>query len=50
MHEINVPLFLISGEPFTPEELEEMLTAVVDPTKGTIFYKDYVSLMAVDDN
>ncbi|XP_071834035.1 dynein regulatory complex protein 8-like [Apostichopus japonicus] len=38
------------GEPFTQEELEEMLSAAVDPDKGVIMYKDYASLMAVDDN
>ena len=37
------------GEPFTQEELEEMLSAAVDPEQGLIFYKDYVSVMAVDE-
>ncbi|XP_064622499.1 dynein regulatory complex protein 8-like [Lineus longissimus] len=38
------------GEPFTQEEMEEMLSAAVDPEKGTILYRDYVSLMAVEDS
>ncbi|XP_071962487.1 dynein regulatory complex protein 8-like [Antedon mediterranea] len=37
------------GEPFTPEELEEMLSAAVDPDKGVILYRDYASLMSVDE-
>ncbi|XP_071490588.1 dynein regulatory complex protein 8-like [Diadema antillarum] len=37
------------GEPFTQEELEEMLSAAVDPEKGYILYKDYASVMAIDD-
>lgn len=38
-----------SGEPFQQEELEEMLSAAVDPEKGTILYKEYVSRMAVEE-
>ena len=38
------------GEPFTQEEVEEMLSAAVDPDKGHISYKDYVALMVVDDD
>lgn len=38
------------GEPFTQEEMEEMLSAAVDPDKGCVSYKDYVSLMVVDDD
>ncbi|KAL7862578.1 hypothetical protein SRHO_G00140190 [Serrasalmus rhombeus] len=37
------------GEPFTQEEMEEMLSAAVDPDKNLIFYKDFVSVMTVDD-
>lgn len=37
------------GEPFQQEELEEMLSAAVDPEKGTILYKEYVSRMAVEE-
>ncbi|CAL1539722.1 unnamed protein product [Lymnaea stagnalis] len=37
------------GEPFTQEELEEMLSAAVDPDKKTILYKDYASVMAVEE-
>lgn len=42
-------LFLFSGEPFTTEEMEEMLSAAVDPDKGTILYKEYVSRMTVEE-
>merc|ERR1712179_118293 len=31
------------GEPFQQEEIEEMLSAAVDPEKGYILYKEYVS-------
>ena len=36
------------GEPFTQEELEEMLSASLDPEKGTILYRDFVSLMVTE--
>ncbi|XP_041109753.1 dynein regulatory complex protein 8 isoform X2 [Polyodon spathula] len=38
------------GEPFTQEEMEEMLSAAVDPDKNVILYKDYVAMMTVEDN
>lgn len=37
------------GEPFQQEELEEMLSAAVDPEKGSILYKEYVSRLAVEE-
>ncbi|XP_035690792.1 dynein regulatory complex protein 8-like isoform X1 [Branchiostoma floridae] len=37
------------GEPFTQEEMEEMLSAAVDPDKGVIYYKDFASMMAVEN-
>ncbi|ELT88829.1 hypothetical protein CAPTEDRAFT_195790 [Capitella teleta] len=37
------------GEPFLQEEMEEMLSAAMDPDKGTILYKDYASIMAVEE-
>ncbi|XP_013995174.1 dynein regulatory complex protein 8 isoform X1 [Salmo salar] len=37
------------GEPFTQEEMEEMLSAAMDPDKNLIFYKDFVSMMTLDD-
>ncbi|KAL3872999.1 hypothetical protein ACJMK2_036162 [Sinanodonta woodiana] len=40
---------LEEGEPFLQEELEEMLSAAVDPDKRVILYKDYVSTMSVED-
>lgn len=41
---------ILLGEPFTQEETEEMLSAAVDPDKGAVYYKDYVSLMVVEDD
>ncbi|XP_056624429.1 dynein regulatory complex protein 8 [Triplophysa dalaica] len=38
------------GEPFTQEEVEEMLSAAVDPDKNVILYKDFVSMMTIDDH
>lgn len=38
------------GEPFTQEEVEEMLSAAVDPDKNVIFYTDFVSMMTFDDH
>ncbi|XP_060686792.1 dynein regulatory complex protein 8 [Chiloscyllium punctatum] len=37
------------GEPFTQEEMEEMLSAAVDPEKNIIFYKDFAAMMTIDD-
>ncbi|CAK8677589.1 dynein regulatory complex protein 8-like [Clavelina lepadiformis] len=37
------------GEPFTQEEMEEFMSAAVDPDRGVVLYKDYVSVMAVED-
>ncbi|XP_071396258.1 dynein regulatory complex protein 8 isoform X2 [Centroberyx affinis] len=36
------------GEPFTQQEMEEMLSAAVDPEKNLIYYKDFVSMMTID--
>jgi Ca2+-binding EF-hand superfamily protein len=38
------------GEHFTQEEMDEMLQASVDPEKEVILYKDYVTLMTMDDS
>ena len=37
------------GEPFSQEEMDEMLQAAVDPDRGTILYKDFVTLMLPED-
>ncbi|XP_059376975.1 dynein regulatory complex protein 8-like [Carassius carassius] len=37
------------GEPFTQEEMDEMLSAAVDPDKNVILYKDFVSMVTFDD-
>ncbi|XP_069786947.1 dynein regulatory complex protein 8 isoform X2 [Narcine bancroftii] len=37
------------GEPFTQEEMEELLSAAVDPDKNVILYKDFVAMMTVED-
>ncbi|XP_076848561.1 dynein regulatory complex protein 8-like [Brachyhypopomus gauderio] len=37
------------GEPFTQEETEEMFSAALDPDKNVIFYKDFVSMMTIND-
>lgn len=38
------------GEPFTQEEMDEMLSASTNPETNTIVYKDLVALMFQDDN
>ncbi|KAM4602920.1 uncharacterized protein ACJ7VT_019473 [Polymixia lowei] len=38
------------GEPFTQQEIEEMLSAAVDPEMNVIYYKDFVSLMTLDQD
>ncbi|XP_067844378.1 dynein regulatory complex protein 8 isoform X1 [Heptranchias perlo] len=37
------------GEPFTQEEIEEMLSAAVDPDKNIILYKDFAAMMTVEE-
>ncbi|XP_067900262.1 dynein regulatory complex protein 8 isoform X1 [Heterodontus francisci] len=37
------------GEPFTQEEMEEMLSAAMDPDKNVILYKDFAAVMTVED-
>ena len=39
----------VIGEPFSQEELDEMLNGAVDSEKGVINYKDYAMKLAVDD-
>ncbi|KAG6926504.1 EF-hand calcium binding domain 2 [Chelydra serpentina] len=38
------------GEPFTQEEMEEMLSAAVDPETNTVRYRDYITMMVVDES
>ncbi|XP_044123003.1 dynein regulatory complex protein 8 isoform X3 [Neovison vison] len=38
------------GEPFSQEEMEEMLSAAVDPESNSIHYKDYIAMMVVDES
>ena len=41
---------LFVGEPFTQEEMEEMLSAALNPDTGQIVCKDFVPLMILEDN
>ncbi|KAI8822568.1 uncharacterized protein EV422DRAFT_403996 [Fimicolochytrium jonesii] len=34
------------GEPFTKDEMDEMLMACTDPTDGKIWFEDYVTVLA----
>ncbi|XP_036869592.2 dynein regulatory complex protein 8 [Manis javanica] len=38
------------GEPFSQEEMEEMLSAAIDPESNSVHYKDYITMMVIDDN
>uniref|UniRef100_A0A8D1E9Z5 EF-hand domain-containing protein n=1 Tax=Sus scrofa TaxID=9823 RepID=A0A8D1E9Z5_PIG len=46
----NVSFFSLPGEPFSQEEMEEMLSAAIDPESNAIHYKDYITMMVIDDN
>jgi len=35
------------GEPFSKEEMEEMLTACIDPVEGKCYYEDFIHLLCV---
>ncbi|XP_027539585.1 dynein regulatory complex protein 8 isoform X2 [Neopelma chrysocephalum] len=37
------------GEPFTEEEMEEMLSIALDPETNTLHYRDYLSKLVVDE-
>lgn len=41
---------LVVGEPFTQEEMEEMLSAALNPDTGQIVCKDFVPMMLVEEN
>ncbi|XP_009891964.1 PREDICTED: EF-hand calcium-binding domain-containing protein 2 [Charadrius vociferus] len=38
------------GEPFTQEEMEDMLSTALDPETNTVCYRDYISMMIVDES
>ncbi|XP_047376402.1 dynein regulatory complex protein 8 isoform X1 [Sciurus carolinensis] len=38
------------GEPFSQEEMEEMLSAAIDPESNSINYKEYITMMVIDEN
>ncbi|XP_046288474.1 dynein regulatory complex protein 8 isoform X2 [Marmota monax] len=38
------------GEPFSQEEMEEMLSAAIDPDSNSINYKEYIAMMVIDEN
>ncbi|XP_053093645.1 dynein regulatory complex protein 8 [Pangasianodon hypophthalmus] len=37
------------GEPFSQEEMDEMLSAALDPDKQLVFYREFVGTMTLDD-
>jgi hypothetical protein len=38
-----------AGEAFTNEEVEEMMSAAVDPDKQVIYYENHAMIMALDE-
>ena len=44
------PFLFLPGEPFSQEEMEEMLSAAIDPESNSIHYKDYITMMVIDEN
>lgn len=44
------PFLFLPGEPFSQEEMEEMLSAAIDPESNSINYKDYITMMVIDEN
>lgn len=45
----SVILCCLSGEPFTQEEMEDMLSTALDPETNTVRYRDYISMLIVDE-
>lgn len=37
-----------TGEPFSQEEMNEMLTALADQDNNLVYYKDFISQLTVD--
>ncbi|XP_053918744.1 dynein regulatory complex protein 8 [Cuculus canorus] len=37
------------GEPFTQEELEDMLSTALDPETNAVHYTDYISMLVIDE-
>ncbi|XP_064014744.1 dynein regulatory complex protein 8 isoform X4 [Pogoniulus pusillus] len=37
------------GEPFSQEEMEDMLSTALDPETNTIRYRDYIAMLIVDE-
>lgn len=37
-----------TGEPFSQEEMNEMLTALADQDSNLVYYKDFISQLTVD--
>ncbi|XP_012666204.1 EF-hand calcium-binding domain-containing protein 2 [Otolemur garnettii] len=46
----DVPFLSLPGEPFSQEEMEEMLSAAIDPESNAIHYKDYITMMVIDEH
>lgn len=46
----SVILCCLSGEPFTQEEMEDMLSTALDPETNTVRYRDYISMLIVDES
>lgn len=44
------PFLFLPGEPFSQEEMEEMLSAAIGPESNFIHYRDYITMMVVDEN
>jgi hypothetical protein len=40
----------LPGEPFSQEEMEEMLSAAIDPESNAMNYRDYITMMVIDEN
>uniref|UniRef100_A0A8C6K529 Uncharacterized protein n=1 Tax=Melopsittacus undulatus TaxID=13146 RepID=A0A8C6K529_MELUD len=44
-----VKYFTEEGEPFTEEEMENMLSVALDPETNTVRYRNYISKLVVDE-
>lgn len=45
----SVILCCLSGEPFSQEEMEDMLAVALDPETNTLRYRDYLKKLVVDE-
>ncbi len=45
-----IQCFTLHGEPFAPEETEELLNAALDPVTKTVQYKSFLHFLTINED